>query len=139
MEFPLSKKVTRLGSVSDPKIPVAILTKFGYQTLNFILDSGADFSMLPKHIAEIIGIDLKNCSKDRSYGIEGTKGVAVWLGKIQAKIGKEELRIHCLFSENPSCPYILGRMDIFSNFNVIFDNKNEKIKLIRITPPACPV
>jgi len=33
--------------------------------------------MLPKHIAEIIGIELKNCPKDRSYGIERTKGIAV--------------------------------------------------------------
>ncbi|PIV39923.1 MAG: hypothetical protein COS29_00030 [Candidatus Omnitrophica bacterium CG02_land_8_20_14_3_00__42_8] len=134
MEFPLLEKNTTLGRLPDVKIPVLLKSKFGYQPSRFLLDTGADFSMLPAHIAEWLGIDLASCPKNRSSGIEGGKGVAVWLAKIQVKICRYELEIRCLFSENPACPYILGRADIFTHFNILFDNHANKIKLIKITP-----
>jgi predicted aspartyl protease len=132
MEFPILEKETTLGNIPDVEIPILLRNKYGYQRIDFLLDTGADFSMLPAHIAEWLDIDLASCSKDRSYGIEGGKGITVWLGKIQVKICQYELEIRCLFSENQSCPYILGRADIFSQFNLFFDNKNKKIRLSKI-------
>ncbi len=134
MEFPLLEKKTNLGALPDVKIPIYILTKYGYQPISFLLDTGADFTMLPVNWAELLDIDLTSCSQEHSYGIEGGKGVAVWLGKIRVKICRHELDIRCLFSENPACPYILGRADIFTHFNILFDNKTKEIKLAKITP-----
>ena len=132
MEFPIVKKWTNLGTIPDVKIPIHLLTKYGYQPMAFLLDTGADFTMLPKSIAKWIGIDLNTLPQNRSYGIEGAKGVKVWVGKIQVKICRHELEIRCLFSDNEACPYILGRADIFSHFNIFFDNTNGKIKLAKI-------
>ena len=132
MEFPILEKKTNLGILPDVKIPLQLLTKTGYQTVLFLLDTGADLTMLPKHIAEWLGIDLDKLPKDRSYGIEGGKGVTVWIGKIRVKICVHELEIRCLFSENEACPYILGRADIFSHFNILFNNAKDKIKLTKI-------
>ena len=52
MEFPLLEKKTNLGRIPDVKIPIQLRTKVGYQTVLFLLDTGADFTMLPKHIAD---------------------------------------------------------------------------------------
>jgi len=131
IEFPLINKRTSFGIVPDSLIPVEILSKFGYQTLQFILDTGADFTMLPHHMADVIGIDLTTCPQSISYGIEGD-GVKVYMGKIQIKIGQVELKVRCLFSEKETTPYILGRADIFSTFNITFDNQNKKIRLSKI-------
>ncbi len=133
MEFPLLEKKTNLGILPDVDIPILIKTKQGYLTISFLLDTGADFTMLPAHIAKWLDIDLTKCPQMRSYGIEGSKGVRVWANKIQIKICRYELDIRCLFSKNESCPYILGRADIFSHFNILFDNTNKKIKLTKIT------
>lgn len=89
--------------------------------------------MLPAYIAEWIGLDLSTCRRDTSYGIEGGKGVTVWAGKIPVKIGRQVLKIRCLFSKNEACPYILGRADIFDHFNIFFDNKRKRIVLTKIT------
>jgi len=50
IEFPLVNKRTSFGIVPDSLIPVEVLTKFGYQSLEFLLDTGGDFTMLPHHI-----------------------------------------------------------------------------------------
>ena len=106
IEFPLVNKKTSFGIIPNPVIPVELLTKFGYQTLQFILDTGADFTMLPHHMANVIGIDLTVCPQNISYGIEGN-GVKVTASKIQIRIDKVELKIRCFFSEKETTPYIL--------------------------------
>jgi len=132
IEFALVDKRTSIGIVSDAIIPVQVLYEFGYQTLQFILDTGADFSMLPRHMADLMGIDLSECEQGVSYGIEG-EGLNVYASRIQIKIGNVELKIRCLFLENENTPYISGRADIFANFNITFDNKNKKILFSKIT------
>jgi hypothetical protein len=131
IEFPLISKRTSFGIIPDSLIPVQVQTRFGYQTLQFILDTGADFTMLPHHMADIIGIDLKRCPQSVSYGIEGG-GIKIFMGHIQIKISHVELKIRCLFSERETTPYLLGRADLFSVFNIAFDNKRRKIRFSKI-------
>lgn len=134
MEFSILEKKTTLGNIPDVEIPLLVKTRYGYQQMDFLLDTGADFTMLPAHLSKWLGINLNNLPKDRSYGIEGGKGVAVWAGKIRVKICQYELDIRCLFSDNDACPYILGRADIFSHFNIFFNNATGKIALTKISP-----
>lgn len=130
--FPLKDKLTSLGIVPDPKITLLVLTKYGYEPFTFLLDTGADCTMAPASLAEDIGIDLQTCPIVHSWGIEG-EGITTYAGKIKVMIGSEELEIKCLFSEKETTPYILGRMDIFSHFNITFDNANKVIILTKIS------
>ncbi|MFH1563071.1 MAG: aspartyl protease family protein [Nitrospirota bacterium] len=131
IEFPLLEKRTHLGVIPDPKIDILILEKSGYAPYRFLLDTGADCTMMPSSAAEDLDIDLNRCPIDRSYGIEGN-GVKVYISQITAKIGDYELTIKCLFSEKETTPYLLGRIDIFSHFNITFDNEQKKIILTPI-------
>mgnify|MGYP001562700439 CR=1 FL=1 len=129
--FPLKDKITSLGFVPDPKVTILVLTKYGYEPFTFLLDTGADCTMAPASLAEDIGIDLQTCPTVRSCGIEG-QGMIAYVSKIKVMIGSHELEIKCLFSEKETTPYILGRMDIFSHFNITFDNANKVIMLSKI-------
>ena len=131
IEFPLLKKITHLGIVSDPKVTISVLTKSGYRFFSFILDSGTDCTMLPRYEAEHIGIDLSLCPKSHSIGIEG-QGINGYVAKITIKIGQDSFPIRCIFSEKDTTPYLLGKMDIFDKYNITFDNENEKIIFIPI-------
>ncbi len=131
IEFPIITKRTNFGLVPDVFIPVKVLTKYGYQSMRFILDTGADFTMLPLHMAELMDIDLKQCPQGISYGIEG-QGVRIFMAPIQIKIGPVKLKVRCLFSQREDTPYLLGRADLFSVFKLTFDLSKNKIKLSQI-------
>lgn len=131
IDFPLLEKVTAFGSIPDALIPATLHTKLGPLNLQFILDTGADFTMLPHHMADLLGIDLAKVPSGRSLGIEGGRGVKTWLDWIRLTIGPYPVRLRCLFSENEQTPYLLGRADLFSAFSIAFDSRRKKI---RFTP-----
>jgi len=131
IEFPLSTKKTSLGTIFNPVIPVKILTPKGFVTFQFLLDSGADFTLLPKHVADLVGIDLRNAPSTKTFGVEG-KGVRVFVGSVTIKIGHEILKIRAFFSERDDAPFLLGRMDLFNKFKIEFDPKRKKIRFTRI-------
>jgi hypothetical protein len=128
IEFPILPKVTVFGTIPDALIPAVLQTRRGPLPLQFILDTGADFTMLPHHMADLVGVDLKHASAGRSLGIEG-KGVETWLGHIKVPIGPYLIPLRCLFSSNDETPYLLGRADLFSAFSIAFDTRRQKIRL----------
>ena len=129
IEFPLLKKVTAFGVIEDALIPATLQTRHGPLGIQFILDTGADFTMLPHHMADLVGVDLTRAPSGRSMGIEGGHGIPIWLGHITITIGPHRLRVRCLFSSNERTPYLLGRADVFSAFLITFDTPRGRIRL----------
>ena len=130
-DFPLQQKSSDLGIIPEPIVPIEILTKYGFQKFDFLVDTGADCSMMPKSMAKIIGIELKELPIMHFGGIEG-KMVVTFIVKITIKITKKPIRITCALSNNDQCPFILGRKDIFNKLNILFDNKRDKIVFTEI-------
>lgn len=129
MNFLLTK-ATAFGPVPDALIPVILKTRVGPLKIQFILDTGADFAMLPHHIADLAGVALAQAPSSRSLGIEGGRGVRTWLAAIDVLIGPYPVRLRCLFSANEQTPYLLGRADLFSAFVITFDTARRTIRLI---------
>jgi len=76
IEFPLPQKSTPFGPVSDPKIPVAIKTLRGYRTYRFLIDTGADFPLAPRRLAQQIGLAWDACPETRVTGVEQGRVIA---------------------------------------------------------------
>lgn len=131
--FPLSHKYDPdFGFITEPIIPVLILTKNGsYQLYDFILDTGADCCILPKTIAGDLGIDIDSLPKICFKGIEGGT-IDAYLTKITMKITNTPIEVTCVLANSEKIPFILGRVDIFDRFNILFDNKNKQIKFTRL-------
>lgn len=80
VDFPIGTKVISLGRVADPVIPLLVLTRTGYLPFDFLVDTGADCSMMPAAIAQAeLGLDLARCPQEIFFGIEGA-GVRVYRG-----------------------------------------------------------
>lgn len=126
VEFPLSPIKSKEGIVPEPIIPIQIKTKEGFQFYDFLVDSGADFTLLPYSLAKLIGINLKKTKKAMTQGIEG-KGIITFQSSITIKIGKWEDTIRCAFASHDHIPLLLGRLDVFSIYNITFHARKQAI------------
>jgi len=135
IEFPLREIRTEFGILLDPSIELSLKSPGGYLRVRFLLDSGADFTILPRSAALQLGINLTGSREMIITGIEGA-GVRAWLSEITVRMADSEMTLPCLFSSNEKTPYVLGRMGLFQRFNVAFDNRRKKIVLESISMEA---
>ena len=126
-EFPFRDKHTQIGTVLDPIIAIPVLTKYGYQPFEFLVDTGADCTIVPLSLTKVLHVDMTGAKRISFCGIEGSP-IITYIGKITLKLTKKPIDIPCAFSSNEQTPFILGRKDIFSKFNILFDNKRKVVK-----------
>ena len=105
-----------------PELPILVKTKFGYRREWFLVDSGADITMLPYFASNLLECKLEK-SRTKMFGIDGY-GVCVYKSKIKVRFFNEEETIKCVFSERDDIPFILGRLDVLDKYNMLF-YKNE--------------
>ena len=121
--------------VKTPSIPI-ILTGRSNVKIEFmaLIDSGADLSVIPEDIADLLNIDMDG-KKDKSKGIGGE--VEVINSKINVKIkkGHEDyslnVPVQVILGDN-KIPVILGREVFFDEFSITFDQINDRILLKKI-------
>ena len=127
-EFPLPEIETEFGRQPIPTITLSVKTPSGYRLFDFLIDSGASFTMLPLPFAEVLGVDLGGAREMVVRGIEGS-GVSARLAEITLRVGDTDVTVPCLFSSNEDTPSLIGRMGFFSRFNITFDYRRKKIVL----------
>ena len=94
--------------------------------ISTIIDSGADVTLLPGMYAGILGVDLKECKKQKTRGIGGFADV--YITEMEVRIGSEEIRTFMGFIEG-DIPPLMGRTDFFRTFEVFF--KTNEILFIK--------
>lgn len=131
IRIPCPKTATIFGEIFYPGLIVEVwLTSIGYQPFEFILDSGADCTMVPRYMSDLVGIQLPGLPDTYVAGISGRK-MPAYKGQLRLRIQSEEFEARCLFTKSNRTPFLLGRVDFFSLFNVHFDGQNCQIILER--------
>jgi hypothetical protein len=96
-----------------------------------LVDSGADQIHMPAAIAEVFGIDRKDCRPWRSMGIsmESTPG---FVGELTFRINKlaEPFTAPVIFIDT-SVPVLLGRECFFDQYRIRFEQDHD---IFEITP-----
>ena len=133
IEFPLPQKTTAFGPVSDPKIPVAVKTSKGFRTFRFLIDTGADFSLAPRRLAQQVGLNWDVLTPAQVIGVE-QGGVRARLGLLPIRLGDVELSVRCLFVDTAKALFLLGRADFLDRFVLTVDQGNGKIVLVEVSP-----
>lgn len=128
IKIPYDKKNSIIGEICNPTLILEVLTRFGYQRFRFLLDSGADCTVAPRSMAELLGISLPDVPDTHIIG--STSGeMGVYAAKLRVRIETETFELRCLIAESDEAPFVLGRLDFFELFNVTLDNKNQQIIL----------
>lgn len=86
-----------------------------------IVDTGADFTIIPRHFSEKLRISLEtDCIKDRTSGVGGSQTIYLVRSKILAKIGSIERKIPLAFFDTNEVPALMGRLGFLETFDTTF-------------------
>ncbi len=132
IELTCPKTDTPFGEMFFPGVVAEILLSSGkYQSFEFILDSGADCTILPHFVASLTGNHLPKRADAHMTGVMGISQ-ACYKGEVSLKIGTQEFQVRCLFTGSNKTPFLIGRIDFFSIFRILFDGNDCNIVLTRL-------
>ena len=101
-----------------------------YQSFEFILDSGADCTVVPHYMATMTGNHLSPIPDAHMTGVAGIS-MPVYKGNLSLRIQQTEFNVRCLFTESDNTPFLIGRVDFFTTFKILFDGDKCSIVLTR--------
>lgn len=122
---------TKLGKIYRPYAIVWAHSKVRdkWQPLEMIIDTGADYTLLPKRYATILGVNLaQECRAETTLGIGGAETVYQYKN-LPIKIGRFEKQIPVGFLERDDIPALLGRLECLEVFRLVFENKESLFEL----------
>ena len=128
-EFPYRSKITKhYGAVPNPEVTVFIKTSFGFEPATFLVDTGADVSMLPRSWAKRLRINLKDLPSHKMLNASG-KEMKVYRGEITIRLRKssEEIALPYAFTASDKTPLLLGRLGIFKIFTLEFSHHKKAL------------
>jgi predicted aspartyl protease len=103
----------------------------GYLSREFLVDTGADLSVVPRRVARQVGLDWGTLPVLPVTGV-GPGQVLARLGDLPIRLGQTELAVRCLFLDQPLAPFILGCTDVLDRFALTIDAGQNKIVFTEI-------
>lgn len=125
ISFPYKTKLIEEGIIPDPTITLSVKTLYGIRNLKFLVDSGADTTVVPVDLASDFGFKPSGAVKEYVKGVGNVK-VGSYPSKIEVSLGDKFYKVRCVFIESKVMP-LLGRLDIWDKFTVIFDNMKKEV------------
>jgi len=111
------------GVVYRPVADVLVQTKDkgDWVSVSMIVDTGADYTIMPKRYAPLLGIDVSvDCIEHKTHGIGGSETVYL-CRDVTVRLGRWERHIPLGFLDGDDIPPLLGRQDFLETFRVIFE------------------
>jgi hypothetical protein len=120
--FPYREEISEaFGRIPRPAVEVFLKAQTGQWFRVFAYaDSGADFSLFPKGICKLLGLELKAGQRSLIQGVSGKPGV-VYLHSVEMRIGETNLSVRVGFASSERMPYLLGRLDVLDHFDIRFE------------------
>lgn len=114
--------ITDLGEIFRPYAEILVFSKKRNEwfPIEMVVDTGADYTMLPRRYADLLGIDIEeDCVRKTTLGIGGSENVYFYKA-LQAKIGKWNNEIPVGFLGRDDIPALLGRLAFLEALKIIF-------------------
>lgn len=111
------------GTVYRPVAQVSFkaLRKNIWTNTWLIIDTGADFTILPRYLTGDLNISLeKDCVKSSTSGVGGEQSIYLCITKIKAKVGPIERDVPLAFFDSNEVPPLLGRLGFLETFDIDF-------------------
>jgi len=122
VEFPYRKeKSSTFGTLFRPVAKTTLENEFDQW---LYVDSGADITLLPLSVGNLIGLRrMKQDKVQRIMGV-GRSSVPIIVRPVSISIGSVAFRARVAWSQVEDVPPLLGRTDVFRRFSVTFREKD---------------
>lgn len=111
------------GKIYRPVAKVSFKSKIHDQWSDIwmVVDTGADFSILPRYVSEDLGISLENdCILDTTVGVGGEQKIYLCKSSMETKIGTVYKKVPIAFFDSDEVPPLLGRLGFLETFDTSF-------------------
>lgn len=122
----------RFGPVRRPIIPALLIGPKQSLNFSFVLDSGADISMIPRSVGKALGLSAAGAPRGECKGI-GKGLVAYHLCMVRIRFQHIEIPVRVAWSTLDASPLLLGRLDVFDQLDIEF---RQHINAILLKPAA---
>jgi len=127
LKFPFrTERFSILGTVHRPVAQVFFWSKRNkkWTEVWMIVDTGADYTLLPRYLADDLRVNLETeCKIFNTYGVGGGERV-YFLPKMKVKLGEWERRIPVGFLERNEIPPLMGRQLFLETFETLFSSNH---------------
>lgn len=127
IEFNFREEHSRIfGNILRP-VAYVVFKNSGIEVPQWVyVDSGADMTLLPKSMGELLGFKLRDLDKITEVKGIGERGIPIVMKKAFIKIGEKEIEIDVAWSLIEEVPMLLGRKDVIDTFEITL-KKNKTI------------
>jgi hypothetical protein len=126
IEFPFKQiRTSALGVILRPIATVRLTGPKNSLTAEFLIDSGADITIIPREVGRFLGFKVKEDERIINFGGIGgqipcaERMVGMTIGEV-----KFNCRVAWAFTED--VPLLLGRVEVFDRFEINFRQKEGK-------------
>ena len=115
----------------SPSIPISLSNEGPKYRFMVLLDSGADISAIPKHVAELLNLDLSG-KKEKAFGIGGEVPAIQSHMNIELEKGHEKYSFRIpvkVILDDYDFPPLIGRAIFFDKFEITFKQSEKRIIL----------
>lgn len=130
--FPFESQKTEIfGIIKRPVAEVLFWSKIlrKWIPVKMVVDTGADYTLLPLWLSQKLGIDPKaDCKKFETRGVGGSKLVFLVKNGWKAKLGSWEKNVSLGFLDDNDIPPLLGRHDFLERLKVTFEKFETKFE-----------
>jgi len=112
----------------EPVLQIPVKTLLGFENTEFVLDSGAVISSLPRNWAEKIGKDLAYAKRISFKGFGNTLSFA-YQSDMTVRLGTENVDLPVVFTESEGTRALLGRKGVFDQYSIVFDHTNKVMEI----------
>jgi len=121
------QKSSSFGDILRPIADVIVEFNGNQIEVPMYIDSGADITLLPFTMGKALGFKEEADEIKQMKGISGA-GVPFVAKTISIFLSNERIEAKIAWSMVEDVPPLLGRMDVFPRFKILFDEANEQMK-----------
>src|SRR3989344_8627425 len=130
MKFPYIERESRIfGRILKPMIDIEILSKkYGvwYGLNEVLVDTGADITLIPKSVGEILVDDIVEGKKAAIKGITPFE-LIVYIHTLKLRVANKEFETRVAIAESDDVPAVLGRFEALDIFEAAFIKGKEVV------------
>lgn len=116
------------GRVLRPLVAVEIKGEAEWIRIeNMLADTGADISILPRDVGDLLMKDITMGTPHEVRGIVPYAKLIVYIHQLRFRINGKEFKLPAAISDSNDVPPILGRVKGLDIFKCIFDNGKKTI------------